>query len=155
MREWILPIVFAVIGFMFSSYAWIHFLDNLNPLQGLIVYYIIIYITLMLLQYFGLIIAGIKFSTSFQSFGLLLIYYAFFIIFNYQSCWINYATGRKCEENDISNVYLQAEDGSIYYILNKFGIQPEHNRLITFVIMPFLLVFIGVRMSKGKVTLGF
>ena len=50
---------------------------------------------------------------------------------------------------------IQAEDGSIYYILNKFGIQPEHNRLITFVLMPFLLVFIGVRMSKGKVTLGF
>lgn len=149
-----LAIVFGVLGFIFSCRTWLSFLDTLSPLSGLCVYYVIVFATLMVLEAQGLIVAGVKLSTSVQGIGFLLIYYAFFIIFNYQSCWINHVTGRECDEHNISNVYLQAEDGSIYFLLHKYIKNHEICRILTFVVAPFILVLMGTYLTSEKITLG-
>ena len=76
-------IAFALLGFLFSTKTMIIALNSLSPIKGLIIYYFILFITLELLQWFGLIIGGVKIQNIRQTIGELLIIFAFFIIVDY------------------------------------------------------------------------
>jgi hypothetical protein len=167
------PMTFAFLGFLFSSRPLILALNTLNPFQGLIVYYTIIFITLEIMQYFGLIIGGIKMGSFTQTLGELMIIFAYFIIFDMESAWIqevvNEARGgsssksshdKKKESQDTSlgdqaldcpNVYLQAEDGATYYLVGLLVKNKEYARYITFVGVPAVLAFVGLWLTRGRV----
>lgn len=149
-HKWQLPLAFGVLGFLFSSRKWIFFMNSLNPLVGMIVYYIILIFTIGLLEYFGLIIAGIKFESINQTIGTVLIIFSFFILVNWESCYINMITQGNC---NLSNVYLQSEDGAVYYLWSKLTNNINLLRILTFVITPVLLTFIGQNMITGKITI--
>lgn len=163
------PITFAVLGFIFSSRPIILAFNRLNPFQGLVVYYTIIFITLEILQYFGLIIGGVKIGSFTQTLGEIMIIFAYFIIFDMESAWIqdvvNEARGgsdkdKKKETKDTSlgdqvldcpNVYLQAEDGATYYLVGLLVKNKEYARYITFVAVPAVLSFVGLWLTRGRV----
>jgi len=146
-----LPIVFAILGFLFSARPWILFLDGLSPLNGLLIYYFILTITIILLEYFGLIIAGIKFDSLRHTIGSMLIIFAFFIVVTWTSCYINMVTKGQCSQ--ISNIYLQSEDGTVYYLWSFLFKDIDTLRLLTYVITPFVLSFIGQLLITRKVSI--
>ena len=161
------PATFAFLGFLFSSRPLILGMNSLNPFQGLLVYYTIIFVTLEIMQYFGLIIGGIKISSSWQTLGELMIIFAYFIIFDMESAWIQHVVdesrGGKKEEKkgketslgdqtmDCPNVYLQAEDGATFYLVSQIIKNKETARYITFVAIPAVLAFAGIWLTRGKV----
>ena len=74
--------------------------------------------------------------------GVFLIYVAFMMIFNYQSDWI--------EESGSENVGDQTADGAVYHRTREaLNLSPELARLVTFVLVPFLLVFAGSRLVRN------
>lgn len=151
-----LPIIFACIGFLVSTKSWLLFLDTLNPAQGLAVYYFIVFITISVLQYFGLVIGGQKMQSFRQTIGEILIIFSFFILFNFESQYVQWVVD-KSKNNTSSNcttVYDQSEDGATYYLVNSSINSPEKSRYITFVIIPFILTLIGVMLVQEKIEIG-
>lgn len=148
-----LALALAVIGFIFSSRSWILFLDGLSPLQGLIVYYVILYICLYILSRLDLVIFGFKIKEPLQTFGLLLITFAFFICVDWESPYIQFATGRSVE--DISSVLFQAEDGAVWFLWQSIipWADIELLRLLTYVASPFLMALIGGLLVSEKIRL--
>lgn len=103
-----------------------------------------------------------------QTLGELMIIFAYFIIFDMESAWIqevvNEARGgketKKKESKDTSlgdqaldcpNVYLQAEDGATYYLVGLLVKNKEHARYITFIAIPAILSFVGLWLTRGRV----
>jgi hypothetical protein len=140
--------VFALMGYLFSSRRFILFLNELNPLQGLLFYYIQLFVVLELLQYFGLVIGGIRMTSLVQTLGELLIVFAFFILVNQESSWVAHVVGK--QEGDYPVVYTQAEDGAVYYLWNTYVTKnPEVARILTFVVTPVILVSLGLYLTGG------
>ena len=118
-------------GFVFTSRAWLRWLHNFNPETGLVLKNLII-----LLFILGLHVIDKKVGFHSQALGLFLIYVAFTIVFDYQSEWI--------EDAEADNIERQTVDGVVYHRMkNTLGLNPDAARLITFVIVPFLLVLFG------------
>ncbi len=149
-----MPLVFAIMGYLFSTRKFILFMDRLNPLNGLIVYYSILLSALLVLEYFGLIIAGIEFNTTWHSIGSILIIFSFFITIEFESCHANMITKGHCDSNAMSNIYIQSEDGAMYWIWSHFTKNFEALRWLTYVITPFVLSLIGSLMITQKVQIG-
>ena len=78
--------------------------------------------------------------------------FAFFIIVDNESEWIQVVVGEeKKEEQNCPKVYLQAEDGATYYFWKSLtGASSDTLRLLTFVLTPALLVSIGLFLTGGK-----
>jgi len=153
MKELILKtaIAFAIIGYIFSSRAFILFLNNLNPFQGLLFYYLQLFVTLEILQYFGLVIGGIKMQSVIQTIGELAIVFAFFILVDQESAWVAYVIGEdEGKKKDFPVVYTQAEDGAVYYLWNTYVTNdPDTARILTFVVTPAILVGLGLYLTGG------
>lgn len=146
-----LPIIFGIFGFIISSRSWILFMDKLNPFYGLIVYYLILIMTILILENAGLVIAGINFASFNQALGTICIIFSFFLLLKMESCYMNYVTKGDCK--NISNIYLHSEDGATYYLWSKIIDNPEILRLLTYVVTPVVLSFIGVNLITEKVVL--
>ena len=140
-KELALALIIAFLGFAFSMRQWILFLDKLNPFTGLLVYYAILYAALFALSRLGLIIWKFRIKDPLQVLGALLITMAFFITVDWESPWVQIVTGRTV---DVSNVLYQAEDGAFWYLWSFITNNPELLRLLTYVLTPFILTFIGV-----------
>ena len=151
-KQYTLPFAIAIIGYLLTTRKWILFMNKLNPFTGLIVYYTILTITVLLLEYFGLIIAGIKFESFGHTIGTMMIIFAFFITVNWESCFVNMVTKGSCKE--VSTVFLQSEDGATYYLWSKLTSDINKLRLLTYVVTPFVLTLIGVNLITEKVTIG-
>jgi hypothetical protein len=155
-----LPIIFACIGFLISSKSWLLFLDSLNPAQGLAVYYFIVFVTISVLQYFGLVIGGQKMQSFRQTIGEILIIFSFFILFNFESQYVQWVVDKSKNNNassasaNCTTVYDQSEDGATYYIVNGITNSPEKSRYITFIAIPFILTLIGVMLVQEKIEIG-
>jgi hypothetical protein len=150
-REFILAVAIAIMGFVFSSREWILSLDKLTPIDGLITYYIIMYGALIILSSLGLTVFNVKIENPIQTFGLLLITFAFFITIDWESPYIQYITNRNIE--NVSPVYFQAEDGAVWYFWSNQGIKDINTlRIFTYVLTPFVLVLIG-SLLVGKVVI--
>jgi len=153
MRELWLAVAFALMGFAFSSREWLLFLDGLNPFQGLIVYYVIIFTSIFILSRLDLVVLGFRIRGLAQTIGLTLITFAFFITVDWESPYIQIATGR--QPVDMSPVYFQAEDGAVWYawsqILPTAG--PDVLRVLTYVVTPLILALVGGFLVSEKVRL--
>lgn len=143
---------FALLGYVFSSRRFIGFLNTLNPFQGLLFYYLQLFVTLEVLQYFGLVIGGVRMTNLSQTVGELLILFAFFMIVDQESGWVAYVVGeQEGKTKDYPVVYTQAEDGAVYYLWTTYGGQsPETARWLTFVVTPVVLVSLGLVLTGGK-----
>lgn len=158
MNKYILPIVFGLLGYIFSSRKWIIFLNQLDPIKGLFIYYCVLISTLLILQYIGLVIANIEYTSFRYTIGSILIIFSFFIIFNWENCYIDLVLKGSCK--DVSNVYLQAEDGAVFYLwTNVLGYNDKilENlnilRIMTYIITPLFLSFIGSLLITEKVSI--
>ena len=153
-KEFALAVVLAFMGFAFSTRQWLLFLSGLSPLEGLIIYYIILYASLYVLSRLDLVVLGIKIKEPLQTFGLLLITFAFFIVADFESAWTQFVTTGTW--GGMSNVYIQSEDGALFWIFQQLlpmG-SPELWRLLTYCISPFLIALIGGLLASEKIKLG-
>lgn len=128
------------------------FLNNLTPIKGLIFYYILLFVTLEILQWFGLVVGGIKMQSLRQTLGELFIIFSFFIIVDFESAWIAYVVGEnEGKKKDYPIIYTQAEDGAIYYMWTTYVTSnPEIARILTYVLTPSILVSIGFFLTGGS-----
>lgn len=143
---------FALLGYLFSSRKFILFLNGLNPFQGLLFYYLQIFVTLQTLQYFGLVIGGIKMTSLWQTIGELMIIFAFFVIVDNESEWVQVVVGDQTKEKqNCPPLYLQSEDGATYYVWKTLtGASHETLRVLTFVVTPIALISAGLYLTGGK-----
>lgn len=145
----------AVMGFLFSSREWLMWLNTLTPISGLVVYYIVLFFSLLILSKAGLIINQVKISNPKQVFGLLMVTFAFFIVVGFSSAYTQWVTNSNI---DISPVFVQCEDGSVFYawsqVIPPVAANMEMLRILTYVVSPVLIGFIGVGLVKGRIEIG-
>jgi len=135
-----LAATFAVLGFVFTSKQWLQWLNKYNPETGLIIIHTVILLSIYILAWSD---PYIKFVHHHQAIGVLLLYVTFVMIFNYQSGWI--------KDIKAENVEDQTFDGVVYHrskqILNG---EPQTARIVSFVIIPFILVIFGSKLIHHK-----
>lgn len=106
-------------------------INTLGPEAGLVVKNIIIFIVIYILNAVDDVVG----PPRRQALGYLLMFISFNIIFNYQSGWI--------KEARVENVERQTPDGAIYHRARVAGLGPDAARIVTFVLVPFLLFLVG------------
>lgn len=132
----------AVAGLVFTSRTWLGLVNTLGPEAGLIVKNFIILFVIYLLHF----VDGLIGQPHQQALGFLLVYVSFSMIFNYQSEWIT--------DSDAENVERQTPDGAVYHRVRNLGLNPDSARIVTFVIVPFVLFLVGSQFIKrGKLNL--
>ena len=144
----------AALGFLLTTRPYIFWLNNVTPLVGLAVYYVILYGALYLLSKAGLTVLNVKIEQNAQTVGLLMITFAFFITVDLTSSYVQFvATGSAA---GIANVYLQSEDGAVFWVwqhlLPLAG--DEVWRILTYVLTPFTLALVGCGFVTGKIKIG-
>jgi hypothetical protein len=127
----------AMAGLIFTSRPWIGWINTLGPEAGLIVKNIIIFGVIYLLH----MVDGVVGPPRRQALAYLLMFLSFNIIFNYQSEWI--------EDIGAENVERQTPDGAIYHRARGAGLGPDSARVVTFVVVPFLLFMAGSFMLRN------
>ena len=138
--------VIAILGYLFSSRKLILFLNSMNPFQGLLFYYLQLFVTLELLQAFGLVIGGVKMTSLTQTFGELMMVFAFFILVAQESECVAHVVGEK----DYPVVYTQSEDGAVFYLWTRYVTSDyETARILTFVVTPVILMALGLYLTGG------
>jgi len=129
----------AITGFLFTSRTWLNFLQKFGPEIGLIIKYISIVVTIFILD---LADPTIKLEQPRRALGAVLVAMAFLMIFNYQSQWVEDAGADKVE--------TQTPDGAVYHrARNVMKLEPDQARILTFVVVPFLLVLAGSRLVRN------
>jgi len=153
-REWYLAIAFGILGFVLSSRQSILYLNTLDPISGLVVYYALMTGALFVLSKAGLIVANIRITGSQQVLGTLLIIFAFFILVNFESAYTQYVTEGKL--TGASRVFFESEDGATFYFWHDVMkvVDIEQSRVLTYIITPFILVIIGSTLATKKVIFG-
>ncbi|MGB9774727.1 MAG: hypothetical protein ACPL4I_12030 [Bacteroidota bacterium] len=149
-REIALAAVLAFLGFILTSREWLLFLDGLSPFQGLMVYYMILYGSLYLLSRMDLVVFGFKIRDPLQTLGLLLVTFAFFIVVDWESPYVQIVT--KGDSGAVSPVFYQSEDGAVWYLWQQAlpWANFEAVRLLTYVLTPLILALIGGYLASGK-----
>ena len=105
-----------------------------------------------------LIVHGTKFDTNLQVLGVMLIIFSFFIIFDWESCYVDDVVYDKKKSEivcgKVSNIYLGSEDGAVYYLMVKLtNGNIALSRILTFVVVPFILTFLGILLIQRKLTI--
>ena len=152
-REICLAVAFALMGFFLTLKGFVVWLSGLNPLEGLVVYYIILYSAIYVLSKLGLVIFGLRIEKPLQILGLGMITFAFFMIVNWESEYVNLVTVGSSV--GVSQAYWGSEDGAtFYFVYHILGIKAlAVARLITFVLVPFLLALGGGFLLEKKISL--
>ena len=145
------PLIMGTLGAIFSSRAWILFLNNQSPPVGLVFYYMIIFLAILFLQHIGLVIAEMPFDSISHAVGTLMVIFSFFIIFDWESYYVTLVTQPSGTHADISNVYLQSEDGAVFYFwYNVVKLSIEQSRVMTYIVTPVVLSLIGMLLIRGR-----
>ena len=153
-QEMILAILFAAIGLILTTKSFLTFDSGLTPIQGLIVYYIILFSLIIIMTKVGLSVAHIEIKQASQTIGLILIMISFFIVTNSENQYIQYATMGTYD--GASPLFYHTEDAVVYYFYNTtLGVQSiALLRILTFVITPFILTLLGgYLVTKPKLNL--
>lgn len=151
-----LPIIFGILGFLITSKPYVKFFDKNHPILNLIVYYLILFFVIMILEKSGLIVGGIPFTDLRHTIGSMLIIFAFFMVIKSESCYINEITDRSCDPKFISPMYISREDGVVYYLFSKITDNIQLRRLYTYILTPILLSIIGLVLigdNKPKISI--
>lgn len=150
-RDVKLAVLIGFVGYLFNSKTWLLFLNGLNPIQGTIVYYVIVYAGLYGLAKLGLTIFGFKISTADQTFGLLMLNFAFHVTTNWANPWVQYVTTGSLR--GMSNVLVNnSEDGLVWYVVYTLGgiTNLFWARILTFTVIPVLISVVALYLIKGK-----
>lgn len=153
-REIQFALAIALLGFVFSMREWILFLDGQSPFMGFLIYYGIIYVSLLILSKVGFVLMGHHVKEWHQALGVMLIMIAFFTVFNWESQYVNIVAHGSLD--NISPIYFQSEDGMTWAFWEGLGFaNTEILRLLTFVISPFIEALCGgmLLMHKPKFSL--
>ena len=105
-REWIFVGIMVLLAIIFTNKYAIILLNKLNPLLGFIVYYIIIYGSLVILSYFGFIVFGVKIKNPMQIIGTGLVLFVFFLIFDLENAYVSYVLNV-----NVPQIYYASESG--------------------------------------------
>ena len=128
----------AMAGLIFTSRTWLNFLHKFEPETGLLIKNAVVLFVIFMMHFIDPSVSVPHVKAA----GAFLIYLAFMMIFNYQSDWI--------EESGSGNVGDQTVDGAVYHRSREvLNLKPEFARLVTFVLVPFALVFAGSRLVKN------
>lgn len=143
--------VIAILGYLFSSRKLILFLNSMNPLQGLLFYYLQLFVTLEILQAFGLVVGGVKMTSLTQTFGELMMVFAFFILVAQESEWVSHVVGEdEGKKKDYPILYTHSEDGATFYLWTRYVTSDyETARILTFVVTPVILMALGLYLTGG------
>jgi ABC-type branched-subunit amino acid transport system permease subunit len=134
-----LALAIAFIGFVFTSRQWLQVLQKLSPETGMIAKQLSILVAIFILTWAD---PTLRFKRHHQAIGVLLVYMAFNIIFNYQSEWIS--------DVGASNVERQTPDGAVYHrSKTNLNLNPEMARIVTFVFVPFVMVLGGSKLLRN------
>jgi len=134
-----LALAVAFVGFLFTSRQWLQVLQKLSPETGMIAKQVSILVAIFILAWAD---PTLRFKSHHQALGVLLVYVAFNIIFNYQSGWISDAGA--------SNVERQTPDGAVYHrSRTNLNLNPEMARIVTFVLVPFAMVLGGSKLLRN------
>ena len=145
------PLILGVLGWIFSSRSWILFLNKQSPPVGLVFYYCILFVTILILQRVGLIIAHVPFDSLSHALGTLMIIFSFFIVFDWESSYINQVIHGQASSGSMSNIFFQSEDGSVYYFwYNQMRLHMNQARFMTYVITPIVLSCLGMILIHGR-----
>lgn len=137
------PLVLAALGWLFTTQRFLVWYNTLTPAQGLVLYYAILGSTVLVLQALGLVVGGTRFVSLRQTMGTLLITFAFFIVVDWESCFIQEITGHKCDES--SPILFASEDGATYYFWRTvLGFDQQPARWLAYVLSPFVLGLAGL-----------
>lgn len=143
-------LTFALLGYLFSARTFILFLNKLTPTQGLLFYYFQLFVTLEVLQALGLVVGGIQITSTVQTIGELFVIFAFFILVNQESRWIQVLVGEETkQEQQCPQIYLHSEDGATFEFWSTW-FAPDTARILTFVVTPAVLVAIGTYLMGFK-----
>ena len=151
LRDVKLAVLIGIGGYFFNSRTWLLFMNGLNPIEGTVVYYVIVYAGLYVLAKLGLSIFGFKISTADQTFGLLMLNFAFHVTTNWADPWVQYVTTGSLV--GMSNVLVNnSEDGLVWYVVYTLGGVTNLflARVLTFVVIPFLISIVALYLIKGK-----
>lgn len=131
--------ILALTGFIFTSKPWLQWLNTLSPETGLLVKNVVILLILIILHSTDSIVG----SPHIQALGVLLVYTAFTIIFDYQSGWI--------DDVGAQNIEHQTPDGAIYErTRTMLRLAPDSARIVTFVVVPFVLFLVGSNLIRHQ-----
>jgi len=154
----------ALMGFLVAYKNFIVFMNKLNPLQGLVIWYGLLAMALLIIFHGRTVaIAGVG-SRSLgilEVMAILMVVWAFQIVLGVQSPWAAYASGKSPEQ--VPNVIYQSEDGVTYTLLyNLFWslspyfpnqlwkTYPEFIAFLTYVIAPIILVGLASLLLSAK-----
>jgi hypothetical protein len=156
-REIVLAGAFALLGFIFYTRTFLNAINLLNPFEGLVVYYVVIWSSLFVLSKFDLVIFGIKIKSLQQTIGILFISFAFFVVVDWSSSYVQWATTGHF--GGVSGIFYQDEDGALWAFWSWL-IPATSNTLIwidrvfAFSVSPAIIAIIGGILTNKKPRLG-
>jgi len=155
---------FGLIGLLIASRGFIIFMNKLNPLQGLLIWYMLIGFALLLLFHghsisiSGVGTRGLGFLEVIASLAII---WAFQIIISVESPWA--AEASNLDPNQVPQILFQSEDGVTYYIFyqafkfleNSFPFlawktYPDFIAFMTYVVAPILLLLFAAAILSAK-----
>ena len=80
---------------------------------------------------------------------------SFFIIFDWESEYINIVARGEFDNRKVSKIYLQSEDGATFDFFYRLTNNVELSRILTFIVTPIVLTFVGSMLIERKIKLGF
>lgn len=148
-KDIVLAIILGMMGFIFTTNMFTKFLNSLNPIVGLAIYYLFFFVMVIILSKMDLIILAFQVKNWSRVVGMFLITMAFVIILS----WGNYSifsTNAMLppDQQTAGNVIYQSMDGVLWwgysslFVPNtpfKLGLV----RILVYVLSPFLLVLSG------------
>jgi len=160
-KDFILAAIFALLGLLISSKIVTLFVDGLGPVTGFLFTSAVVLIMLLILSWLELIIFKFKADGIIKGIGLLLITISFFIVTSQSSCYQNLVMEKDC---DICSTYFQSSDGAVWHLWSSLipvytttasGLQLnlvklQLVRILTYVLTPFILAFLGGILIKGS-----
>lgn len=151
-REIFLVLSIGLLGFVLSMKSFLLWLDILNPLQGLLVYYVILYSVMFILSKFGLVLFNFNIKSPLQVLGVAMITFAFFITVDWESQYVSIVTGHVTE--NVSNILFQSEDGAVWYLWSLLKVfDVVWLRILTYVITPMVLALGGSLLVSKEIEL--
>jgi hypothetical protein len=160
-KDFFLAFFFALLGFLLTTKAFISFWRGLNPLVALGFNTLLFFIVILIFGSLDLIVLKLNFGKFDRILGMLLITLVIYLVFGWSSCLYQNQTPSVLASqnatqtmNNVSSCVAPASfDGVIYWAITRV-IAPTNNiayqasRLITYVLLPFLLALLAGLMLK-------
>lgn len=151
-KEWAFVGIMTLLAIIFTNEYFLRFLASLNSFFGFMIYYIILYGCLTVMAYAGLVVFGIRIKKPLQIIGTGLIIFAFFLIFDWSSDYLNLVNA--------SNGLINNSEDALSWDFWTLIINPTTDFLrwlawaLAFPLTVFIFTLIGVILNSKKPRLG-